>query len=264
MRDTHLDKLRELSPLVHSLTNYVVMNNTANALLSIGASPVMAHAHPELQDMVKIASSVVVNIGTLDEYWLDSYLMAAQAANELNKPLVLDPVGVGATPYRNYACNQILKAANPTLIRGNASEIMALYNASSKTKGVDSTHSVEDAESAAEALASQYNCIVCVSGNVDLIVSSTKKAKVHNGHPLMSKITGMGCTATAICAAFLAISEDAFEATVSAMACMGVAGEIASDKSEGPGTFQVHFLDALYLISPQKLSEVAKITDGNR
>lgn len=253
--------VREKSPLVHSITNYVVMNNTANALLAVGASPVMAHAHSEMQDMVSIAGALVINIGTLDEYWVESMKLAIGQANKLSKPWILDPVGAGATPYRNKVLEELLEY-QPTVIRGNASEIMALASMSASTKGVDSTNLSTEALDAAIQLNQSYGAVVCVSGATDLIVHEKGCLTLSNGDKLMARVTGMGCTASALTGAFCAVnSADYFEATVAAMALMGVAGEIAAEKSPGPGSMQLHFLDALYQVKKDEFVQRVKLEE---
>lgn len=253
-----LCKIREKSPLVHNITNYVVMNNTANALLAIGASPVMAHAVEEVKDMVSIASVLVINMGTLSEKWVESMLMAGQFANEKGIPVVFDPVGVGATPYRNQVAAAIVSKCKPSIIRGNASEIMSLAKENIKTKGVDSTASSNSALDSAKRLALETRAIVIISGEVDFITDGIEVRMVRNGSPLMPKVTGMGCTATAIVGAFVAINPNKLDAATNAMITMGVAGEIAAQKADGPGTMQLHFLDTLYNLTPEKIAEMAK------
>jgi hydroxyethylthiazole kinase len=254
-----LNLVRQKSPLVHNITNYVVMNNTANALLAIGASPVMAHAVEEVKDMVAIASVLVINMGTLSEKWVDAMLLAGKSANEKGIPVVFDPVGVGATPYRNKVAALIVKDCKPTIIRGNASEIMSLAKENTSTKGVDSTASSNDALEAAKRLAQQTGAIVVISGEVDYITDGKSVHSVKNGSSLMPKVTGMGCTATAIVGAFAAINPNFLSAATNAMTVMGVAGEIAAKKAEGPGTMQLYFLDALYNLNADVLAELAKI-----
>jgi hydroxyethylthiazole kinase len=246
-------KVRTKSPLIHNITNYVVMNNTANALLAIGASPVMAHATNEVEDMVSIAASLVINMGTLSEKWVDAMLLAGKKATEKTIPIVFDPVGVGATPYRTQIAQQIIETCKPTVIRGNASEIMALFNTNVKTKGVDSTVSSNTAIDSAKLLAKSTNAIVVVSGETDFITNGEKIATISNGNPIMAKVTGMGCTATAIIGAFAGAEEDLFLATVSAMAVMGITGEIAAKKSNGPGSMQMNFLDTLSTLSEEQI-----------
>jgi hydroxyethylthiazole kinase len=253
--------VKEQSPLVQNITNYVVMNNTANALLAAGASPIMAHAHPEMDDMVSIIGALVINIGTLDEYWVESMKIAIAKAESLKKPWVLDPVGAGATPYRNEVLHQLIYDFTPTVIRGNASEIMSLAKVSAKTKGVDSMLQSNEALNAAVSLANTFNTVVCISGATDLIVSKENVVALKNGHPLMSKVTGMGCTATALIGAFLALNIDPFVATTSAMALMGVAGELAAEKAAGPGSFQTHFLDALYTITEEQFIQRLQVKE---
>jgi len=255
-----LKKVRENSPLVHNITNYVVMNNTANALLSIGASPVMSHAVNEVEDMVGIASSLVINIGTLSEKWVDAMLLAGEKAREKAIPIVFDPVGVGATPYRTQVAKQIIEQCKPSVIRGNASEIMALTNSNVTTKGVDSIESSNAAFDSAKLLAKSKNAIVVISGQTDFITDGDKVISIFNGNSMMAQVTGMGCTASAIIGAFIGAEEDKLIATVSAMAIMGIAGEIAAEKSTGPGSMQMHFIDALYTISNKEIEKKLKLS----
>lgn len=247
VRDLNL--VREKSPLIHNITNYVVMNNTANGLLSIGASPVMAHAINEVEEMAKIASALVLNIGTLEAEWVESMLIAGKTALARQIPTVFDPVGAGATSYRSEVCKLIINECKPSIIRGNASEIIALCNANVQTKGVDSTDSSDSALDSAKALATQTNSIVVISGQTDYITDGSTTALVKNGNPMMARVTGMGCTATAIVAAFAAINTDRLEAATHGMAIMGIAGEIAARNSQGNGSLQVNFLDQLYNIN---------------
>lgn len=252
--------VREKSPLVHSITNYVVMNNTANALLAVGASPIMAHAHSEMQDMVSIVGSLVINIGTLDEYWVKSMHLAIDQANTLRKPWVLDPVGAGATPYRNEVLDHIL-SLRPAVIRGNASEILALARKhSSATKGVDSTHQSMEAVQAAQTLNHHVGSVVCISGATDIIVDKDRIVKLNNGHAMMTRVTGMGCTATALIGAFVAVQpKELLEATVSAMALLGIVGELAAETVKGPGSLQVTLLDQLHTLTQNEFENRLKI-----
>ena len=245
----NLNKIRSLSPLVHNITNYVVMNNTANALLALGASPVMAHAAEEMEDFIKIDSALVVNIGTISGSWIKSMKVAMAYASGYSKPVVLDPVGSGATLFRTETVKVLLETAVPDVIRGNASEIMSMRNEGVKTKGVDSSAESNEALESARALASELSCVVSVSGETDYVTDGKEILKVKNGSPLMAKVTGMGCTATAVTGAFAAVDKNPLTAAFSAMAVMGIAGEMASEKALGPGSMQMHFLDALYGIS---------------
>lgn len=257
--EQHLEALRSTSPLVHNITNYVVMNYTANSLLAVGASPVMAHAIEEVEDMVTIAGALVVNIGTLSENWVNAMKLAMAKASVLGKPVVLDPVGAGATRYRNEVLTDLLQQSPPSLIRGNASEIMALAGLDVQTKGVDSTTSSLNSIQAAQLLNKRYGAVVSVSGAVDVIVSKNKIAYIKNGHPVMSRVTGMGCSASAIAGAFCAVTTDVFEAAVAAAATVAVCGDIAAETSTLPGSFQIAFLDALTAISPEELASRALI-----
>lgn len=246
-------KIREKAPLVHNITNYVVMNTTANALLAIGASPVMAHAVEEVEEMTSLAAAVggalVINIGTLSQHWIDAMSLAMKTAKKLRLPIAFDPVGAGATKLRTETCRRLLSESAPTAIRGNASEIMALLDAEIRTKGVDSAHAAADALQAAKHLAKVHRCVVCISGAEDIVTDGEAVISVANGHPLMTRVTGLGCTATALIGAFIAVNPDPLEATAHAMAVMGIAGERAAEQSAGPGTLQLHFYDALHTLS---------------
>ncbi len=250
----NLEKVRSISPLVHNITNFVVMNNTANALLAVGASPVMAHAAEEMEDFVKIDSSLVVNIGTLSSHWIESMKSAVKYAAEHKKPVVLDPVGAGATAFRTETVKALLDISPPSVIRGNASEIMSIKNAAVKTKGVDSSAASNEALESAKELALELDCVVCVSGETDYITDGKDVLTVKNGSKLMAKVTGMGCTATAVTGAFTAVDDNLLTAAYSAMAVMGIAGEMAAEKADGPGTMQLYFLDALYKIGAEEIN----------
>ena len=238
--------VRTQSPLVHNITNYVVMNNSANALLAIGASPVMAHWVSEMEEMTAIAGALVLNIGTLDDKWIDGMLAAGKAAMRRDTPIVLDPVGVGATSQRAEAAMKIIEHCRPTIIRGNASEIMALVDASVKSRGVDSSESSDDALESAKRLAVDTGAVVVISGATDYITNGTDVYTVEGGNPIMTTVTGMGCTSTAIVGAFAAVVEDPMVAATAAMAVMSLAGERAAEYSRGSGSMQVNFLDELY------------------
>jgi hydroxyethylthiazole kinase len=250
-----LTELRKLGPVVHNITNYVVMNNTANALLAVGASPVMAHAQEEMADMVAIASALVINIGTLSKEWVKSMFLAAEHAAKRGIPIVIDPVGAGATPYRTSTVRELLAAVKPAIIRGNGSEIMATCGERAQTKGVDSGAASNDALAAAKALNESTGAAICVSGATDYIVSAAGVSKIANGHPMMTRVTGLGCTATALCGAFAAVNRNYGQAAVQAMVVMGIAGEMAAEGAEGPGSLQVRFLDALYKLDSDTIEK---------
>ncbi len=255
----NLAAVREKKPLIHNITNYVVMNYTANALLAMGASPVMAHAQNEVEDMASFAGALVINIGTLEDDWITSMLKACKKASELNTPIILDPVGSGATALRTNAAKKIIEESRLSVIRGNASEILSLRHADSKTKGVDSIHSVDEAAQTATVLARELNTALAITGPVDLVTDGERVVRVSNGHPLMGYVTGTGCTATTTIGAFLAVDEDPISATATALAFFGLAGEVAGQKAEAPGSFMIGMLDALYTITPEDLKAGSKI-----
>jgi len=253
-----IEKIRKTAPLVHNITNYVVMNTTANALLALGASPVMAHAVPEVADMTGIAGALVINIGTLSDTWIDAMFKAANKAKALGLPIVLDPVGAGATSYRTRTARKLIQSAAPSIIRGNGSEIMALSQQNQKTKGVDSTSASDKAIASARSLAKEFDCVVCVSGKTDYIVSRGSMIQIQNGHAMMPCVTGLGCTATALCGAFSAINHDFDMAAAHAMAVMGISGEMAAQNAAGPGSLQVNFIDSLYQLSESHINDFFK------
>jgi hydroxyethylthiazole kinase len=250
-----LQTLRASRPLVQNITNYVVMNNTANALLAIGASPAMVHASEEVEEFMLIAHALVINIGTLSPPWVTGMRLAARQARALGKPWVLDPVGAGATALRTATAIQLL-GLRPTVVRGNASEILALSQGNRATRGVDSTESSSSALDSGTQLARTFGTVVTISGAIDYVTDGERMLQVENGHEMMTRVTGMGCTATALIGAFLAIQPDPVLAAAQAMAILGVAGEIAATRAAGPGTLQLHLLDVLYTLDKQSLSRV--------
>lgn len=254
-----LRRVRAEAPVVHNITNYVVMNTTANALLAIGASPIMAHAPQEMEQMVGIASALVLNIGTLSDPWIDAMLLAGRAARRRGIPIVLDPVGAGATSYRTTTAVRLLTELSPTIVRGNASEIRALCSEGAATRGVDSVHSSEESLDAARAVSEQYGCVVSMSGAVDIIVSGASVARVRNGVPMMARVTGMGCTASALTGAFAAVASSPFHAATHTMVMLGAAGELAGKRAAGVGSFQVELLDALGALAPEELEQHARV-----
>jgi hydroxyethylthiazole kinase len=256
-----MEAIRQQAPVVHNITNYVVMNSTANALLAIGASPVMAHAREEVEEMVNIASALVINIGTLSEHWIYSMFKAVAQARKKGIPIIIDPVGAGATTFRTKTARDLVSQDPPTIIRGNASEIMALYDDKAKTKGVDSAAAADSAIATAQKLSEIHKCIVCISGATDYIVEGGRIIKVMNGHPLMTRVTGLGCTASALCGAFAAAEKSVLTATAKAMAVMGIAGEMAAEKAAGPGSLQMHFLDNLYNLSAADIEQRLKVEE---
>ncbi len=241
----HLKLIQEKNPVVHNITNFVVMWLTANALLAVGASPIMAHALEEIEDILKFSKSLVINIGTLNNDWIDSMEKAAQTAQENNIPVVIDPVGAGATKFRANAVLKLLGLGKISVIRGNPAELMALAGITINSKGVDSQYLSDAALDAMQKLNEQYGSVVVASGAEDIIMQNSHSIKIQNGSAMMSKTTGMGCTASAIIGAFCSINSNYFEASACAMSIMGIAGEIASELSKGLGSFPIAFIDAL-------------------
>jgi hydroxyethylthiazole kinase len=255
----NLTAVRKAKPLIHNITNYVVMNYTANALLAMGASPVMAHASNEVEEMVCLAGALVINIGTLSDMWVKAMLIAGKKASQRSIPIILDPVGAGATKLRTSTAKQILKETEISVVRGNASEILSLSDTQAMTRGVDAIHSVEDAAGNAKALALNLGNTLAITGPQDLITDGKRVLRVSNGDPLMGRVTGTGCTATAIIGAFLAVDPDPVSAAATALAFFGFAGEVAAESAKAPGSYMIALLDALYTITPEMLKSAAKI-----
>jgi hydroxyethylthiazole kinase len=249
-----LERIRKQTPLIHNITNFVVMNDTANVLLAIGASPVMAHAISEVREMVSYAGALVLNIGTLDDDWVESMLIAGLEANERGVPVVLDPVGAGATAFRTATTQQILDTLKVAAVRGNAGELASIAGMVAKVRGVDSV-SADAPDRAAIVVARRTGGAAVASGAIDHVAGAPspatglagvpRLAEVRNGDPMMGRITGSGCMATALVGAFLAVEPDPFLASVEAMIAFGLAGEAAARISAGPGTFRANLIDAV-------------------
>jgi len=254
-----LARMRAATPLVHNITNYVVMTPTANALIAAGASPAMIHAPEEAAEFAVIASALVVNIGTLSTPWVTAMTAAAEAAVAAGKPWILDPVGVGATAFRRATVAALVER-KPTVIRGNASEILAVAGTQEAGRGVDSTASVATAETAAVSLARATGAVVVVSGPIDLATDGERLARIANGVPLLAMVTGTGCTATALIGAFLGAGIEPLAAAVAGMVFLGVAGEVAAEGAPGPGTFAVRLIDALNSLQPADLDARARLS----
>ena len=256
-----LARLRAGAPLVHNVTNYVAMDVTANALLAVGASPLMAHALEEVDEIVGISGAVAINIGTLEPQWVAAMHRVADRAVTQTKPWVLDPVGAGATRYRTETSRDLARR-HPAVVRGNASEILALAGATVVTKGVDSVHGSGEAREVAARLARELRCVVAVSGAVDYVTDGTRTVAIANGHPLMARVTALGCTATSLVAACLAVGGNALVAAAHALAILGVCGELAAESAAGPGTLRLQLIDALYTIDGSTLDARARITEA--
>ncbi len=255
----NLEKIRKNTPLIHSITNFVVMNFNANVLLASGASPVMAHAPNEVEEMASFAGALVLNIGTLTDSWVDSMIRAGKKASSLGIPVILDPVGAGATALRTDAAKRILGETSVQVVRGNSSEILALAGSDTQARGVDAQDSVEKAATVALELSKELNTTLAITGPVDLVTDGERVVEIANGHRLMPYVTGTGCSATAVIGAFAAVEPDMVAAAAGALAFFGYAGEIAGEKCDGPGTFVPLFLDALYNVTPDDLAAAARI-----
>jgi hydroxyethylthiazole kinase len=255
-----LAAIRERKPLVHQITNYVVMNETANATLALGALPVMAHAREEVEEMAALAGALVLNIGTISPPWVEAMLAAGRAANGAGVPVVLDPVGVGATAYRTETAHRILTEVDVAVVRGNAAEIATLAGRDAEIRGVESIGASDAAAEMAPTAARELDTVVAVTGAIDHVSDGEQNLAVANGDPLLATITGSGCIATAVTGAFLAVRPEApLAAAAEALAAFGVAGEDAADEARGPGSFHVALYDALYALDPATLDERVKL-----
>ena len=254
-----LRRLREAKPLVHQITNYVVMNETANATLALGALPVMAHAREEVEEMVAIAGALVLNIGTLSPHWVDAMLLAGRAANEHGVPVVLDPVGAGATTYRTETAKRLLDEVNVTVLRGNAGEVATLVGVAAEVRGVESIGAGDDPAALARKAGAELGLVASVTGRVDHVSDGNVVVAVANGHPLMAAITGTGCMSSALTGCFLAVNrERPLEAAAEALVAFGVAGEEAARGARGPGSFHVALYDSLAALDPATLDAKAR------
>jgi hydroxyethylthiazole kinase len=254
-----LRRLRETKPLVHQITNYVVMNETANATLAIGALPVMAHAREEVEEMVGLAGALVLNIGTLSPEWVEAMLLAGRAANERSVPIVLDPVGAGATRYRTETAKRLLDELDVAVLRGNAGEVATLVGVEAEVRGVESVGAGGDPADLARAAAQALGVVASVTGPVDHVSDGDRVASIANGHALLGSITGTGCMSTALTGCFLAVAQP-FDAAVGALVAFGVAGEDAAREAKGPGTFHALLYDAVAALDPGTLDARGRVS----
>jgi len=256
-----LRRLREAKPLVHQITNYVVMNETANATLALGALPVMAHAREEVEEMAAIAGALVLNIGTLSPGWVEAMLLAGGAANAHGVPVVLDPVGAGATTYRTETAKRILGQVDVAVLRGNAGEVATLVGVEAEVRGVESIGGGGDPAELARGAARALGLVASVTGPVDHVSDGERVLAIANGDPLMASITGTGCMSSALTGCFLAVNRGRpLEAAAEALVAFGVAGEDAARDAKGPGSFHVALYDALAALDPATLDERARVS----
>ncbi|MBM7868161.1 hydroxyethylthiazole kinase [Heliobacterium gestii] len=261
--------MRERRPLIHHLTNYVTMNDCANMVLATGASPVMAHAPEEVAEMAAIAGALVLNVGTLTLPWIESMMIAGKAANQASVPVILDPVGAGATGLRTESCRRILEAVKVSVIRANAAEAAVLAGLDGEVKGVDAVSG--DACAAARALARRFGVVAAVTGVVDYVSDGRQTMKIENGDAWMARLTGTGCMASSVTGCFCAVEKDPLVAATAALAFYGAAGEIAAGRSSleeagptwpaprGPMTFKTAFFDAVYRLAGERAAQLARV-----
>lgn len=255
---TYLAQMRRTAPLVQNITNYVAMNVMANVMLATGASPAMVHAIEEAAEFTAFSHALTINIGTLSAPWVAAMLASASQAGISGTPWVLDPVAAGATGFRRDTSAKLV-ALKPTVIRGNASEILALAGEAGGGKGVDATDGVSAAEAGARRLALASGAVVAVTGEVDFVTDGTRAYRVANGHAMMPLVTALGCSLTGVVGAFIA-GQPTLEATVAALAYYGLAGETAAKRAAGPGSLLPAFIDALYAMTPEDLTAGAKVS----
>jgi hydroxyethylthiazole kinase len=256
-----LRELRERKPLVHQITNYVVMNETANATLALGALPVMAHAPQEVEEMVGLASALVLNIGTLSDHWIEAMLLAGRAASDRGIPVVLDPVGAGATRYRTETARRILDEVNVTVLRGNQGEVATLVGAEAEVRGVESMATGLEPAALARGAARQLGVVASVTGPIDHVSDGERTLNIANGDPLLATVTGTGCISSALTGCFLAAKpNDPLAAAAEALVALGVAGEDAAAGAAGPGTFHAGLYDALAALDPATIDGRARVT----
>ena len=253
-----LERLRAEAPLVHHLTNLVVMSDTANVTLLVGASPVMAHAPAELYEIVAQARALVLNLGTLDDAWIAAARQAGARARALGVPVVLDPVGAGASELRTRTSRELIGEIRPAVVRGNAGEIGTLAGRGGAVRGVDSVAAPADAASVVREAARSWGAVVALTGPRDFVSDGARSVTVDNGHAWLGRVTGTGCMATSLVAAFRAVEPDGVVATAAALACLGLAAERAAARAEGPGSFRVRLFDELHAMTPERLASGAR------
>ncbi|SFC02641.1 hydroxyethylthiazole kinase [Tropicimonas isoalkanivorans] len=249
-----LASMREAAPLVQCITNYVAMNFAANTLLAAGAAPAMVHDVEEAGEFAAIAGALTINIGTLSPRWVAGMIEASSVAAKTGKPWVLDPVACFATGLRREATSRLMQKS-PTIVRGNASEILAIGGQDSSGKGVDAGDSVTAAEAAARDVAQRAGSVVAVTGEVDFVTDGSRAVRISGGSPLMPKVTASGCALTCLVGAYAAAVEDPFDATVGALAHFAAAGAEAAKVAQGPGSFLPAFLDAVAAVTPETIGD---------
>jgi len=254
-----IERIRLERPLIHNITNMVAMNDTANAILAIGGLPIMAHAKEEVSEMVKAAGALVLNIGTLTLEQIDSMIVAGEEANNLKKPVVLDPVGAGATYLRTESALRLQEKIKIDIVRGNHAEVSILAGLKGNIKGVESVGSGENAVEVARSLACKHNQVVIITGKQDIVTNGKTVIEVNNGSPMLGTITATGCMVTSLIATFAAVCNDYVMASTGALVCFGLAGERAAVKAQGPGSFKVNLFDEIYNLNEEIICKGLKV-----
>ncbi len=260
-----LEELRGKKPIIHHITNYVTVNDCANIVLAIGASPIMADDIDEVEAITAISSSLVLNIGTLNQRTISSMLAAGKKANQRNIPVILDPVGAGASELRNQTVTRLLEQVTISILRGNMSEIRFMSGLEAATKGVDAAESDiaksdQSGMEIAKSLAKKLNTVVAITGATDLISDGKRTLQIQNGHPMLSQVTGTGCMSTSLVGAFAGVTSDYFLAAAAGITCMGIAGELAYETagSKGTGSYRGAIIDSISILNPQMIMEKTK------
>lgn len=254
-----LKKIRQEKPLIHNITNMVAMNDTANIILAIGALPIMAHAKEEVREMAKAAGALVLNIGTLIPEQIESMIIAGQAANSLKIPIILDPVGAGATNLRTESALSLQEKVKINMVRGNFAEISILAGFEGNIKGVESVGSEKNSVEIAYSLARKYNQVAIITGEKDIVTDGKRVVEIDNGSPMLRTITATGCMATSLIASFAAVCDDYVLASTGALVCFGLAGERAALKAKGPGTFRANLFDEIYNLDEEIICRGLKV-----
>ncbi|HOK80952.1 MAG TPA: hydroxyethylthiazole kinase [bacterium] len=254
-----LDKIRKTKPVVHHLTNWVTIYDCANIVKTLGGSPIMAHAPEEIDQIVSIASSVVLNIGTLTIDFVESMKLAARAASIRKIPVILDVCGAGATELRNRKIFELIEYAHIDIIKGNASEVANVAGRKVFTKGVDSSDVSIDLIEVAESLAKQKSCVVVITGKYDIVSDGNKTFYIKNGHGLLTCVVGTGCMVSSVIGTFAAVEKNLLNAAIGALVCFGIASEIAAEQSKGPASFKMALFDVLYGLDREKIESRMKL-----
>ena len=254
-----LERIHKEKPLIHNITNMVAMNDTANSILAIGALPIMAHAQEEVGEMVKAAGALLLNIGTLTPEQIESMIVAGQVANSLKIPVILDPVGAGATNLRTESALRLQEKVKINIVRGNFAEISILAGLRGNIKGVESVGSEKNSVGIACSLARKYNQVAIITGKRDIVTDGKIVVEIDNGSPMLRIITATGCMATSLIASFAAVCDDYILASTGALVCFGLAGERAALKAKGPGTFKLNLFDEIYNLNDEIISKGLKV-----